>query len=102
VGQKKTSLKESVFVNSALKVQCHVVKNTLLERATSHSSKWFFSISLYVDMPFQQSTGQNQCPDFSWSDQCLGGLPFVVCHIYKLNTYVQILLCSLLLNFQIK
>jgi len=27
---KKNSLKECVFVNSAPKVQCHVVKNTLL------------------------------------------------------------------------
>jgi len=29
------SLKECIFVNSALKIQCHVVKNTLLETAFS-------------------------------------------------------------------
>jgi len=27
----KNSLKECVFLNTALKIQCHVVKNTLLQ-----------------------------------------------------------------------
>jgi len=31
----KNSLKEWVFVNSALKIQCHIVKNTLLQTAFS-------------------------------------------------------------------
>jgi len=30
---KKSSLKECVFINSAFKIQCHVVKNTLLQTA---------------------------------------------------------------------
>jgi len=30
---KKNSLKECVFVNSELKIQCYVVKNTLLQTA---------------------------------------------------------------------
>jgi len=33
--QKKNSLSECVFVNSALKIQCHIVKNTLLHTAFS-------------------------------------------------------------------
>jgi len=32
---KKSSLKKSVFGNSALKIQCHVVKYTLLQTAFS-------------------------------------------------------------------
>jgi len=32
---KKNSLKECVFVNSALNIQCHVVENTLLQTAFS-------------------------------------------------------------------
>jgi len=32
---KKNSVKECVFVNSALKIQCHVVNNTLLQTAFS-------------------------------------------------------------------
>jgi len=32
---EKSSLKECVFVNWALKIQCHVVKNTLLQTAFS-------------------------------------------------------------------
>jgi len=30
---KKKSLKECVFINSRLKIQCHIVKNTLLQTA---------------------------------------------------------------------
>jgi len=30
---KKYNLKECVFVNSALKMKCHIVKNTLLQAA---------------------------------------------------------------------
>jgi len=33
--QKKNSLKEYVFVKSALKLQCHIVQNTLLQTAFS-------------------------------------------------------------------
>jgi len=33
--RQKKSLKEGVFVSSALKIQCHIVKNTLLHTAFS-------------------------------------------------------------------
>jgi len=36
----KNSLKECMFVNSALKMQCHAVKNTLLQTAFSVSWEW--------------------------------------------------------------
>jgi len=32
---QKHSLKESVFIDTALKIQCHVVKNALLQTAFS-------------------------------------------------------------------
>jgi len=31
--RQKSSLKESVFINSALKLQCHIAKNALLQTA---------------------------------------------------------------------
>jgi len=34
-GCQKNILKESVFVNSALKLQCHIVENTLLQTVFS-------------------------------------------------------------------
>jgi len=33
--RQKSSLKKCVFVNSALNIQCHVIKNTLLQTAFS-------------------------------------------------------------------
>jgi len=38
--QKKNSLKECVFINSALKIQCRVAKNTLLQTAFCISTSY--------------------------------------------------------------